>query len=391
MLEYADNPLRISQAESVRCNTRVYELQRQGIDVIVLSLGEAFFDLPLLPFERLPFPHSYHYSHSRGLPQLRERIAAYYRLYHDVPVDPEHELLVTAGSKAATYFALMSMLGPGDEVIIPQPAWVSYAQQVRLCHAAPVFVPPMTPVETYPRYFTPRTKLLILNNPNNPSGRIFSRCELAMLSELAAARGCTVLADEAYADFAPPGAFHSIAALARASGCFIICNSISKTFGLSGWRIGYAIAPPDLIDRILILNQHIITCAPTILEHYVAEHFDRLLKVTAPQIRALLAVRRVVAGMLDSLALRYMAGAGTFYFFIDITPTSLSSRQFCARLLNEDRISAVPGIGYGPDCDDHIRVSIGAEPLDRIEHALTRIRHLIDITTPSSVGTRAHA
>jgi aminotransferase len=372
----------IEEAASIRCNTRVYELQHRGIDVIVLSLGEAHFNLPALSFNALPFPQSYHYSHSRGTPELRERICAYYDEQLGVPVDPEREILITAGSKATIMFAMMALLNPNDEVLIPQPAWVSYASQARLCRATPVMPPPHTPVQDYARHASPRTRLIVLSNPENPTGRILASSELQLLHELAARLNAVLLIDEAYADFAPAALFHSAGRIDASRTRTIICNSISKTFGLSGWRIGYVIARPERIDDILKLNQHCLTCASTILQHYVSTYFDRLLAATRPQIQALLALRSQVARTLSRLDITYMPGAGTFYFFISIAPTHLSSTAFCDRLLEEERISAVPGIGYGPSCDSFIRISIGAEPPDRIEYALTRVKRLIEQTTP---------
>jgi aminotransferase len=366
-----------ADAASIRVNTRVYELQRQGIDIIVLSLGEAHFDLPLLPLDPLPHPHIFHYSHSRGIPELRAAVGDYYRDAFAVPVDPQQGLLITAGSKAAIHFAMMAVLEPGDDVIIPEPAWVSYREQARLCGANAVMLPPATPISEYARAVTTRTRLLVINNPNNPSGRVYTAGELEDLLDLARCHDFFILADEAYSDFAPADVFTSLGRLDPQMEHAIICNSISKTFGLSGWRIGYVIARADLIDQILKINQHIITCAPTILQHYVAVHFQTLRDLTAPQIRAVLDKRRAVADIIDSLRLTRLPGAATFYFFLSIQPSSLGSEVFCTQLLENDRISAVPGLGYGPSCDSFIRISIGAAPLERIEYALQRIRHLI--------------
>ena len=131
----------IVQAMSIKYNNLVYEMERKGVDVIVLSLGEAFFDIPLYPFDELPYPAINHYSHSRGIEELREKLADYYAGQYGVPVDPEKEIIVTAGSKVAIHMSLMAIINPGDEVIIHEPAWVSYPEQVRLCHGTPILVP----------------------------------------------------------------------------------------------------------------------------------------------------------------------------------------------------------------------------------------------------------
>ncbi len=130
-----------TQAMSIRYNNLVYDLKSQGEKVITLSLGEAFFDIPLKSMDDLPFPDVLHYSHSRGLPALRRQIASHYASEYGVEVDPETEILITAGSKAAIHFTLMSILDPGDEVIVQEPTWVSYPEQIRLCYGVPVTLP----------------------------------------------------------------------------------------------------------------------------------------------------------------------------------------------------------------------------------------------------------
>src|SRR5881296_1194675 len=127
----------ITQAMSIKYNTLVYEMKAEGADIIVLSLGEAFFAIPPFSFEDLPFPAIYHYSHSRGIPELREQLARYYSSQYSVKVDPSTEIIVTAGSKIAIHMSLMAILDPGDEVVIHEPAWVSYPEQVKLCRGTP--------------------------------------------------------------------------------------------------------------------------------------------------------------------------------------------------------------------------------------------------------------
>ena len=199
----------VGDALSIRYNNLVYELQSAGHDVTVLSLGEAFFDVPLHSFEELPQPAIFHYSHSRGLPELRSKLARYYTNEYGVPVDPEREIIVTAGSKVAIHMTLMAMLDPGDEAVIVEPAWVSYVEQVKLCHAVPVTVPYNVPLNELDQYITPRTKVVILNYPNNPRGQTLSTEEWAGLHEMARRHDVYLLCDEAYSDFVPEaGALH---------------------------------------------------------------------------------------------------------------------------------------------------------------------------------------
>lgn len=370
----------LGDALSIRWNTRVYELQAAGVDVTVLSLGEAFFQIGVTGFEDLP--DTLHYSHSRGIPALRERLAAD---YYGVPVDPAGEIIVTAGSKIAIYLAMLTMLDPGDEVVIPEPAWVSYTEQVRLCHGRPVTVPHDVPVAGWERYVTPRTRAIVVNSPNNPRGSVLSADDWGRLHELAERHSLYLLCDEAYSEFLPDGErFISGGAGDPSKRHTVVCNSMSKNFGMSGWRVGYVIAAAPFLDELLKAQQHLVTCAATPLSMYVAEHFDELRAVTRPQIRAVVARRAEIVAELDRLGIGHLDGTATYYVFASIRPSPLGSEAFCERLLEEHRVAAVPGIGYGDSCDAFIRLSVGTETLPRTVAALEAIRQLIDATTAAA-------
>ena len=368
----------VSEAMSIKYNNRVYEMKAQGRDVIVLSLGEAFFEIPLFPMDDLPQPDIFHYSHSRGILPLRQRLAAYYRDEYGVPVDADAEIIVTSGSKIAVHMAFMAILEPDDEVVIHEPAWVSYGEQVKLCRAVPVFVPHHVPVSQLGRYVTSRTKAIVVNNPHNPRGWVMRDGELEYLHRIARSESLFLVADEAYSDFVlPEDHFVSCATFDATKEHTIVCNSMSKNYGMSGWRIGYVIANRELIQQLLKINQHLITCPATVLQHYLVQHFDDVLRITKPQIRELLERRRVVGRHLDALGLQALPGSSTFYFFVSIAPSSLRSEDFCDRLLEEAGVCVVPGVGYGPSCDEFIRISIGAEPLDRTRRGVQAVKDLI--------------
>lgn len=366
------------EAMSIKYNNRVYEKRSRGEDVIALSFGEAYFDIPLFGFDDLPMPALYHYSHSRGLPELRVLLAEYYESRYGVPVDPETELVVTAGSKIALHMAFMAILAPGDEVLVQEPAWVSYPEQVRLCHGNPVRIPHDVAIADYPRFITDRTRAIVVNNPNNPTGRLVSAGEWRELHRIAEAYDLFIISDEAYSDYVlHPRDFISAAADDPAKAHTIVCNTLSKNYGMSGWRIGYLFTNPELLFQILKLNQHLITCPATVLEYYMARHFDEVLAITAPQIREVVVKRGQVVGMLDEVGLRYMPGEGTFYLFVSIEGSRLGSAEFCDRLLDEHGVSTVPGIGYGDSCDGFIRLSVGSESMERIRHGLEQIAGLL--------------
>ncbi|AXK32689.1 pyridoxal phosphate-dependent aminotransferase [Streptomyces armeniacus] len=372
----------VAPASSIQYNNRVYEMTSQGRDVITLSLGEAFFDVPTPYFDNLPAGRIHHYSHSRGLPLLREKLATYYKVECQTPVDPETELVVTAGSKAAIYLALLALIDPGDEVLILEPSWVSYVEQVRLCRGVPVQVPWYESAGDLERYVTPRTRLVIVNNPNNPSGHVLGRDELGALYEVAERHGLQVLADEAYNEFVVgDDRFLSCGTFDPHKTRTVICNSMSKNYGMSGWRIGYAIAHPDIVNSILTLNQHIVTCAPTILSYYLAENFDGILDMTRPQIRDVVTLRNGIADELTARGIGTMPGSSTFYLFVSLGASRLDSDAFASRLLEERQVSVVPGAGYGPSCERFVRVAVGSEPEHRVRAGVSAVCDWIEETS----------
>lgn len=375
--KYVEN---VVEAMSIKFNNRVYEMKEAGEDVIVLSLGEAFFDIPLFPFDTLPFPDLYHYSHSRGVIGLRRKLAAYYHDQYGVPVDPATEIIVTAGSKAALHMSFMALLEPGDEAVVPEPAWVSYSEQIRLCHGNPIMVPYDVPVEDLGDWVTPKSRAIVICSPENPTGKVYTRDELRSLHRLAKERDLYLLADEAYSDFLLDDEFVSCGVEDPEKRHTIICNSMSKNYGMSGWRVGYVLSNPEVIEQILKINQHLITCPATILEHYLERHFDDILEITKPQIADVVKKRALLAEYMKELGLSHLEGTATFYFFVWIGESGLSSEEFCDRLLSERNVCVVPGSGYGESCDGFVRVSVGTESMERTKRGIRAVKELIQAT-----------
>lgn len=373
----------IPEALSIRFNQMVYDLKRAGRDVIVLSLGEAFFDIPLFDFRELDYSKGFHYSDSQGLPSLREKIATYYTCHYDVPVDPDREILISAGSKPLIYMSILAVVERGDEVVVHEPSWLSYPEQARLCGARTRYIPSTVDVDRFKRYLTRRTRMVILNNPNNPAGRIYTREELTTLHNLCEARGIYLLVDEAYSDFVVDEPFVSIGALVPGKDRVVILNSLSKNMGMSGWRLGYVIAHPEVIQVLLKINQHIITCPATILSLYCDRYFDDILACTLPQVRAVVEKRRRVGRMLEELGLSCLPGGATFYYFVSLGNYPGTSLDFGTALLREHQVAVVPGQAYGKSTDRYIRVAVGTESDERIYRGLRAIRTLLCRTQAS--------
>ena len=383
MARHAKSVEHVATAMSIKFNTLGNARKAAGEDVTICSFGEAYFDIPLYPFDTLPFPSLYHYSDSRGLPGLRKKLADYYHTQYDVPVEAADEIIVTAGSKLGVHMSFMALLEPGDEVVVPEPAWVSYSEQVLLCHGTPVMVPYDVPVSELGDWITPRTRALVICSPQNPTGRVYSRDELRQMHALAEKHGIYLISDEAYSDFVAEDPFVSCGLDDPSKSHTIICNTMSKGWGLSGWRIGYLISNPTVMAQILKISQHLMTCPPTMLEMYLERHFDDILAITKPQIREVVERRAALGRYMDEIGLRYMDGSATFYHFVSIAPSTLGSEEFGMRLLDEYGVVAVPGVGYGKSCDAYMRVGMGTESMDRMKAALRSIKALIEATSPA--------
>jgi aspartate/methionine/tyrosine aminotransferase len=366
----------IPEAMSIYINQLVYDLRRRGNDVIALSLGEAFFDIPLFDFRKLDLDKSYHYSDSQGIPGLRRKIATYYKDYYGASIDPDKELIITAGSKIGIFMCMRAVAEAGDEILIHEPAWVSYQEQARLINAVPRFIPYDAPVETFGDYLTPRTRLVIINNPNNPAGRIYERRELEMLAKTCGDRKVYVMVDEAYSDFVIDREFVSMASVVPDKRGVIIVNSLSKNMGISGWRVGYLVTHADLLPHLLKINQHLITCAPSILLYYLEKYFEKIVDITLPQVRQVVEKRERIRREMDRIGMHYLPGSSTFYFFVSIDNFPGTDMDLALALLVYHGIAVVPGSAYGDSTKRFVRISIGTESDERIVEALGIIRSM---------------
>lgn len=368
----------IPEALSVYMNNVVYAMRRRGDAIKVLSLGEAFFDIPMFSFDAINFKKGYHYSESRGLPELRNIVADYYDEKYHAPVNAENEILISAGSKPLIYMAFQSVLNPGDEVLIHEPAWLSYPEEIKLACGEPKFIPFNCPVDEFEKYFTEKTRMVVICNPNNPAGSMYSREDLEKLYSICRPRGIYILADEAYSDFVVDEGFVSMASIVPDKDGVIVVNSLSKNLGISGWRIGYIIAKPEVIYNVLKLNQHLITCPATLLSMYVAHYFHDIVNVTLPQVKEVVDKRREVTDYMESIGLKPLKGSATFYIFMNIGDYAHSSMDLGLYLLMKYGIAVVPGLAYGQSTERFIRIGVGAESLDDIKACLQTIKRVIE-------------
>lgn len=368
----------IPEALSVYMNNVVYAMKRRGDSIKILSLGEAYFDIPMFSFESIDFQKGYHYSESRGMLELREIISRYYKEHYNARIDADDEIIISAGSKPLIYMAFQAVLNIGDEVLIHEPAWLSYPEEIKLAGGVPSFIPYDCPIGDFPEYFTDKTRMLVINNPNNPAGKVYTRDELKKIYEMCRPLGIYVLVDEAYSDFVVDQAFTSMINVVPDKDGVIVVNSLSKNLGISGWRVGYVVSSPDLIYNILKLNQHLITCPSTVLLLYLIKYFDKMVETTLPQAREVVRKRAEIVRYMDEIGLNVLEGSATFYIFVNIGEYGYSSLDLALYLLTKYHISVVPGSAYGKSTGRFIRVGVGAESMDELRAAIKTIRDVIE-------------
>ena len=377
-MQLSDKVSAIPEALSVYMNNIVYAMKRRGDKIKVLSLGEAFFDIPMFSFDNIDFKKGYHYSESRGMPELRKVIADYYAEKYSAPINPNDEIIVSAGSKPLIYMAFQAVLNPGDEVLIPEPAWLSYPEEIKLADGVPKFIPYDCPVDEFGKYFTDKTRMIIICNPNNPAGRMYTKAEMERLYSICRPKGIYIMADEAYSDFVIDGNFTSMVNVVPDKDGIIVVNSLSKNLGISGWRLCYAIASQKVIYNILKLNQHLITCPATLLSMYVAHYFKDIISVTLPQAEAVVKKRAEVVDFMNEIGLKPLEGSATFYIFVNIGDCRKSSMDLGLYLLMKYGISVVPGTAYGQSTERFIRIGVGAESMETIKDCLKTVKRVID-------------
>lgn len=369
----------IPEALSIYMNQMVYAEKRKGIDIVTMSLGEAFFDIPPFSFDNIDFVKGYHYSDSLGLPELREKISSYYHCRYAAYSVTEKNIMISSGSKANIYMVMRLVLEPGDEVLMHEPAWLSYQEQARLAGGIPRFIPYNEGLGNISAYLTDQTKLLVLNNPNNPAGWIYKKDELKYIYTVCREKGIFLLMDEAYSDFVENEAdFTSLASIGEDLEGIFVVNSLSKNMGMSGWRIGYVIAEQQMIMEMLKLNQHIVTCAPTLLQMYLAYYFDDIIAITLPQAKAVVQKRARMLRYIEEIGLSHLPGTATFYIFIDVSHCNVNTLDFCLYLLFKYGVATVPGSAYGKSTNSFIRVGIGAESEERLKRGFDIIKMVLD-------------
>ena len=324
------------------------------------------------------------YTANRGLIKLRREIAEYMNRKYQLTFEPESEILVTVGGSEAIDATLRAIVCPGDEIIIPQPSYVCYEPMVRFCGGTPVILETtaendfkVTP-EMLRSAITPNTKALILPYPCNPTGAIMEREDLEALAEVLKDTNVVVISDEIYAELTFGGKKHvSIGSLPDMHDRCVIINGFSKTFSMTGWRMGYACGPRQLIEQVTKIHQYAIMSAPTTAQYAAIEalrHGDAAVQAMYEEYDMR---RRLIVSGFNRIGLTCREPKGAFYAFPCIRATGLTSDEFCEKLLYSQKVAVVPGTAFGAGGEGFIRASY-CYSTEHIKEALTRIQRFLD-------------
>ena len=360
---------------------RFFEILNTMDDVISLGIGEPDFVTPdhicQASIDSL-YQGCTSYSCNAGSLELRELVDAKLHELYGISYDPVTEIVITVGASEAIADFMVAVLDPGDEVIIPQPCFVSYVPSVLFAGGVPVVV------DTYlendfavtaadiEAHITPRTKVLFLGYPNNPTGAVVSREEMLRIAEVVKRHDLLVLSDEIY-DRLVYGVEHvCVASLPGMWERTVHVSGFSKAYAMTGWRIGYIAGPQEIISAVAKVHQYVIMCAPTMAQHAAIQ----ALKHGEPDVQRMVAEyddrRQVIVKGFNSLGLPTFEPRGAFYCFPQITVTGMGDEEFAERLLLEEKVAMVPGSAFGATGKGHVRACYAAQ-MEEIEEALTRI------------------
>ena len=356
----AKNVAELSPSLTLSITSQAKALKKQGVDVLSFGAGEPDFNTPAhitaAAIQALNDGQT-RYTESAGLLELRESIAAKFSVDNNLSYEPS-QISVNCGAKHSCYNAILAVVNPGEEVIIPAPYWTSYPEMVRLAGGVPVVVETkaengwkITAAE-FEEAMTPMTKMIILNSPGNPTGSVYSRAEMEAIAEIAAAEDILILSDEIYEKLVYAGQEHiSIASLSKEIyDLTITINGFSKAYAMTGWRLGYTAAPKAIATAIDTIQSH-TTSNPTTFAQFGA-------------IAALNGDQQIVADMRDEFDMRrqYMLGRlqtiknikvveplGAFYFLVNIEPIGIKSVNFAEKLLSKQKVAVVPGVAFGSE------------------------------------------
>lgn len=365
---------------------KFFDIVSEMKDAISLGVGEPDFDTPwhirdegIYALEK----GRTFYTSNAGLKELREEIAAYIRRTQNINYDPISEILVTVGGSEGIDVALRAMCDPGDEVLIPQPSYVSYEPCAVLTGAVPVIID-LKPenefrltAEEIEAAVTDKTKILVLPFPNNPTGAIMEKSDLEAIREVIIKHDLYVISDEIYGELTYKGKHISIATLPGMQERTILINGFSKAYAMTGWRLGYACGPKNILAQMTKIHQFAIMCAPTTSQYAAVEAVKNGDPDIARMRESYNMRRRFLLNAFKEMGIECFEPFGAFYVFPCIKEFGMTSDEFATRFLQEEKVAAVPGTAFGGSGEGYLRISY-AYSLERLEEAMKRFAHFVE-------------
>jgi aspartate aminotransferase len=387
VLQYhvAERVRQLRPSPTLAVSDRARALRQQGIDVIDLGGGDPDFPTPTHICQAAAdamFRGETHYVASAGIPELRRAIARKLQAENRIPVTPD-EIIVTPGGKAALFVSILALVGPGDDVLMFDPGWVSYEPMVLMAGARCLHVP-LLPEENYritreaiEAVLTPQTRLMIVNSPNNPTGRVLTREEADAIVAVAQEHDILVISDEIYEKIIYDGREHlSLAAFPGMAERTLTVNGFSKAYAMTGWRLGYVAGPAPLIRQIMKVHSHSATCATSFAQWGGVAALEGPQDVIDAMVAAWDRRRRFVTERLNAIpGFRCPLPEGAFYAFPDVSGTGLSGQEVAQKLIEEAYVGVTPGDAFGASGSGCIRLSFATAD-ELLERALDRIANV---------------
>ena len=364
---------------------KFFDIVSEMSDAISLGVGEPDFDTPWHIREEgiysLEKGRTF-YTSNAGLRPLKVEICEYLKRRCDVLYDPDHEVLVTVGGSEAIDIGLRAMLNPGDEVLIPQPSYVSYMPCVVLADGVPVVIEleekdqfKLTPEKLLEK-ITDKTKILVLPFPNNPTGAIMEKEELEEIARIVIEKDLFVISDEIYSELTYSQRHHTIAAFPGMKERTILINGFSKAYAMTGWRLGYACAPANILEQMLKIHQYAIMCAPTTSQYAAISAMKNGDGDVAMMRESYNQRRRYLLHAFKEMNIDCFEPLGAFYTFPNISRFGMSSEDFATTLLKEEKVAVVPDTAFGDCGEGFVRISY-AYSLESLKEALGRIERFV--------------
>ncbi|MCS7283715.1 MAG: aminotransferase class I/II-fold pyridoxal phosphate-dependent enzyme [Anaerolineae bacterium] len=364
---------------------RFFDIAATMEDVISLGIGEPDFTTPepilRAGIEALQRGET-HYTSNSGLMELRRAIAEHLDRLYGQTYNPASEILITVGVSEALYLACAAIIDPGDEVIIPEPCFVSYAPEVVFAGGVPVLVPTsaengwQVTAEAIERAITPKTKALLIGYPSNPTGAVMSRERLNEIAAVVKRHDLVVISDELYDRLVYDTQHTCFASLPGMYSRTILLMGFSKAYAMTGWRIGWAAAPAEIMEMMRRVHQYTIMCAPTVAQYAALVAIKEGEPFVEEMRREYDRRRRLIVSGLNEIGLTCVEPKGAFYAFPSIAITGMDDNTFAEKLLQEERVAVVPGSAFGPSGKGFVRCSY-ATAYEKIEEALERMRRFV--------------